>query len=90
VVATNGSCLPTSVIARWVGGVKLELAVFIIACEEEGSAEGPGSSDLGVVLLDVADVDNDFLDRDTRSVFKTVVLNGYFRTCAYSLSKLMR
>jgi hypothetical protein len=65
VVATDGSRLPTSIIARWVCGVELELAVFIIACEEEGSAEGPGSSDLGVVLLDVADVDDDFLDRDT-------------------------
>jgi hypothetical protein len=65
VVATDGSCLPACVVAGWVGRVKLEFAVFIIACEEESSAEGPGASDLGVVLLDVADVDDDFLDGDT-------------------------
>ena len=37
--------------------------MFVVACEEEGSSEGSGSTDLSVLLFDVTDVDYDFFDR---------------------------
>lgn len=89
-IAADGCGLPSSIVSRRVGGVQLELSVLVVAGEEEGSSEGPGSSDLGVVLLDIADVDHDFLDGDGGSVLESVVLNEGWLTCAYSLSKLMR
>ena len=90
VVAADGRGLPPGIVARRISGVELELAVLVVAGEEEGRSERPGSSDLGVVLLDIADVDNDFLDGDGGSVLEPVVLNECGDTCAYSLSKLMR
>jgi hypothetical protein len=90
VVAADGGGLPAGVVAGGVGGVELELAVLVVAGEEEGGAEGPGAADLRVVLLDVADVDDDFLDGDAGSVLDSVVLTRQLRTCAFSRRRLIR
>ena len=48
--------------------------MLVVASKEEGSSEGPGSSHLSVLLLDVTDVDDNLLDGDARSEFEAVVL----------------
>ena len=54
----------------------MECVVFIVAGEEEGGSEGPGSADLSVVLFDIADVDDEFLDGDVVSELDSVVLRS--------------
>ena len=75
-VASNSSCSPPCVVARWIGGVKLEFSIFVVSCEEEGCAEGSCSSNLGVVLFNVANVDNNFFNGNAGSVFDSVALHG--------------
>ena len=48
--------------------------MLVVAGKEEGSSKGPGSSHLSVLLLDVAEVDDNLFDGDTRPEFEAVVL----------------
>lgn len=73
-IASNGGGFPSSVVSRRISGVKLELVIFIVACKQEGSTERPWTTDLSVVLLDIADVNDDFFDGDVWSVLELVIL----------------
>lgn len=74
-VAADGGGLPPSVISRGIGGIELELAILVIAGKEECGTKRPRSSYLRVLLLDVANIDNNLLDGNRRSKLETVVLN---------------
>lgn len=90
VVVSDRSSLPSSVIAGGVGRIELELAVFVVSSEEEGSSEGSGAADLSVVLFDVANIDDDFFDGDARPIFKSVFLSEWMLTWAFSRNRLIR
>ena len=89
-IAANGRGLPPGVVARGVGRVELEFAVFVISSEKEGCSKRSAASHLSVVLFDVAYVDNDLFDRDARPELEAVVLSVATCTWAYSRSMLIR
>ena len=89
-IAANGRGLPPGVVARGVGRVELEFAVFVISSEKEGCSKGSATSHLSVVLFDVAYVDNYFFDRDARPELEAVILSVSTCTWAYSRSMLIR
>ena len=66
-VATNSCGLPSSILSWGISGVKLELAMFIVASEEESSSKRSGSSNLSILLLDITNIDNNLFNRDAWS-----------------------
>ena len=52
--------------------------VLVVACEQESCSKWPGSSSLGVVLFDIADIDDELFDWHVISELDPVVLN-YFK-----------
>jgi hypothetical protein len=73
-VATNGGGLPSGVVSWGISGVKLELVILIVAGKKECSTEGSWTTDLSVVLLDVANVNDNLFDRNVWSVLELVIL----------------
>ena len=73
-IGPNSGGLPSSIVSWGVGGVELELIVLVIASEEEGSPERSGSTNLGIVLLDIADVDDEFFNGDVCSELYSIIL----------------
>ena len=89
-IATNSSSFPSCIVPRRISGVELEFSMFIIACKQEGSPKRSRPSDLCIILLDITDIDNNFLNRNTRSILNPMILYRDGHTCAYYLSILMR
>jgi hypothetical protein len=74
-IATNGCGLPTCIVSGRIGGIKLEFVVFVITCKQKCGTKGSGSTDLSVVLFDVANVNDDFFDWYIGSILELVVLS---------------
>ena len=66
--------------------------MLIVAGKEEGSSKGPGSSHLSVLLLDVADVDDNLLDGDAGPELEAVVLGegeGYLSVLSEQIDEVV-
>lgn len=91
VVATDSGGLPSSIVSWRISWVKLEFIVFIITGKQESSTEWSGSTDLSVVLFNVANINDDLLNWNVGSVLEFIILSIREKfTWAYYLKRLIK
>ena len=75
-IATYGCGFPSSIISWRISWVKLEFIVFIITSKQKSSTEWSGSTDLSVVLFNVANINDDFFNWNVGSVLEFIILSN--------------
>ena len=89
-VASDSSCLPSCIISWRISRVKLEFSMFVISSEKESSTKWSWPSNLSVLLFNITDVDNNFLNGNAWSELESMILDYFTFTWAYYLRRLMR